>query len=174
MGYRRLATAILAAAIAGSGCGLGTDHSLNARSLDSQITAQLKSRYPVSRVEVSCPSGVKEKVGSGFSCSATLDGQRLTLDGTVTSAGGKYSIHPAEAIVVSTQAAAALQQEIGAQLHQAVSVDCGQPAVRVVAAGGQFECAAMIGGQSRGVSVTVLDASGHTRFSLTTGSAVNP
>lgn len=160
---------MLVAAVASAGCDLGPAHTLSTRSLDTQISAQLRSRYPVSRVQVNCPSGVEEKAGRQFSCSATLDGQNLTLDGTVTSGGGKYSIHPADAIVVSTQAASILQQQIGAQLHQAVSVDCGQPAVRVVPPEGQFTCGVVISGsEARQVTVTVLDAAGHTRFSLNT------
>jgi uncharacterized Zn-binding protein involved in type VI secretion len=154
-------------ALACAGCGLGPDHTLNTKSLDSQITAQLKGRYPFARVQVSCPSGVKEKVGTGFSCSAIVDGQQLALEGSVTSSGGRYSIQPAQAVVVSSQAASALEQQISAQLHESVSVSCSPPAVRVVPAGGQFACSATFGGSaSRQVTVTVLDAAGHTRFRL--------
>jgi hypothetical protein len=160
---------MLAAALASSGCQLGPAHTLNDKSLDAQIAAQLRSRYPVSQVEVTCPSGVKEETGRKFSCSATLDGQKLILDGTVTSTGGKYSIQPAEAVVVSSQAGSSLQAEIAAQLHEPVSVTCSPPAVRVVPPGGQFDCTATLGATaSRQVTVTVLDAAGHTRFSLNT------
>jgi hypothetical protein len=169
VGYRRLVTVLIAAAVAGAGCGIGPAHTLNAKSLDTQISAQLTARYPVSHVVVNCPSGVKEQAGRRFSCTATLDGQNLTLDGVVTSAGGKYSIQPAQAIVVSSQAASTLQQQIAAQLHETVSVDCGTPAVRVVPPGGQFTCSSTLGGSSpRQVTVTVLDAAGHTRFSVNT------
>ncbi|HEX6395547.1 MAG TPA: DUF4333 domain-containing protein [Acidimicrobiales bacterium] len=172
MGYRRRvavtsAPVVIAVALACAGCGLGPDHTLNTRSLDSQIAAQLKARYPFGRVQVSCPSGVREKVGTGFSCSAVVDAQNLTLDGSVTSPGGRYSIQPAQAIVVSSQAASTLQQQISAQLHEPASVTCSPPAVRVVPAEGQFACNATLGGSvSRQVTVTVLDAAGHTRFSL--------
>jgi hypothetical protein len=169
VGYRRLLGALFVTALASAGCDLGPAHTLNATSLNTQISTQLGSRYPVGHVHVSCPSGIEEKPGREFSCSATLDGQSLTLDGTVTSSGGRYSIQPAEAIVVSSQAASSLQQQIGAQLHQTVSVDCGQPPVRVIPPGGQFTCGAVMEGTgSRQVTVTVIDAAGHTRFTLNT------
>ena len=130
----------------------------------------MRSRYPATHVQLDCPSGVKEKIGAAFSCTATLDGERVTLGGKVTSAGGGYSIQPEEAIVVSTQAAATLQQRIAAQLRENVSVSCGLPAIRIVPAGGEFTCDATLPGQStRQVIVSVLDSSGNMRFSLTTG-----
>ena len=149
---------------------MGPDHTLNTKSLDSEIATQLKSRYPVSSVRVVCPGGIKEKKGTKFSCSASLDGQSVSLSGMVTSSGGRYSIQPAEAIVVSSQAAATIGQQIGSQLQEPVSVVCSPPAFRVVAPGGEFTCTATLGGQAaRQLTVTVLDASGHTRFSLNTG-----
>ena len=142
---------------------------MNTKSLDSGIASQLKARYPVTNVRVECPGGIKEQAGTKFSCSASLAGQNVTLNGTVTSSGGRYSIQPADAIVVSSQAAATIQQQIASQLQEPVSVVCSPPGLRVVAPGGQFTCTATLGGQSkRQLTVTVLDASGHTRFSLNT------
>jgi hypothetical protein len=137
--------------------------------LDTGIAKQLKARYPAARVKVNCPNGVKETAGTGFSCAAMLDGQLVSLDGTVTSGRGRYSIQPAEAIVVSAKAAASLMQQISTQLHEDVTVDCGSVPFRVVPPGGQFGCAAVIPGQSpRQVTVTVQDTAGNMRFSFPT------
>ena len=153
-----------------AGCGLGPNHTLNTKSLDSQIAGQLKSRYPVSSVRVTCPGSIKEKSGTKFSCSASLGSQKVTLNGTVTSSSGRYNIQPADAIVISSDAATTIQQQIASQLQETVSVVCSPPLLRVVAPGGQFSCTATLAGQTtRQVTVTVLDASGHTRFSLNTG-----
>lgn len=169
MRYRRLIPSLTAVALLSGGCGIGADRTLNAKSLDSQIATQLKGRYPATRVHVTCPGGVKEKVGSTFSCAASLDGEKLGLTGTVTSSEGRYTIQPAEAVVVSTQAATTLQHQISAQLQEGVSVDCGPSPFRIVPAGGQFNCSATLPGQSpRQVTVSVLDTAGNMRFSLTT------
>lgn len=169
MRYRRLIPSLIALAFLSGGCGLGADRTLNAKSLDSQIAKQLKVRYPATRVQVTCPGGVKEKPGDRFSCTASLDGEKLSLTGTVTSSGGRYTIQPAQAVVVSTEAAATLQRQISAQLQESVSVDCGPSAFRIVPAGGQFNCSATLAGQSpRQVTVSVLDTTGNMRFSLTT------
>ena len=77
---------MLALVVTCAGCGIGPNHTLSIKSLDSQISGQLRSRYPVSQVRVSCPGGVKERVGGKFSCTATLDGQKVTL---TTPAGKK-------------------------------------------------------------------------------------
>ena len=170
MRYQRLIPSLIAIALLGAGCGLGADRTLNAKSLDSQIAKQLRARYPATRVQVTCPGGVKEKAGDSFSCVAFLDGEKLGLTGTVTSSGGRYTIQPAEAVVVSTQAAATLQSQISAQLHESVSVDCGPSPFRIVPAGGHFNCGATLPGQTpRQVTVSVLDTAGNMRFSLTTG-----
>ena len=169
MRCRRLIPSLAVLALLSGGCGIGADRTLNAKSLDSQIVRQLKARYPANRVTVTCPGGVKEKAGNNFSCVAFLDGQKLNLTGTVTSSGGRYSIQPAEAVVVSTQAATTLENQISAQLRESVSVDCGPSAFRIVPAGGQFNCTANLPGQSpRRVTVSVLDTTGNMRFSLTT------
>lgn len=164
----RLALVIGVALVSG-GCGLGSNHTLNGKTVDSQLERQLKARYPVDQVRVTCPKGVEARAGTAFSCRAILDGATVTLMGTVTSSSGRYNIQPSEAIVVSAEAASTLQQQISSQLQKSVSVYCGAPPLRIVAVGGQFNCTATLAGQApRQVTVTVQDNSGHTSFSLQT------
>jgi hypothetical protein len=176
VGYRHAETVAVASAAAVAmmiglgGCDLVSGHTLNSASLDSQIAAQLRARYPVDRVSVDCPKGVKESAGTTFSCTATIDGEQVPLTGTVESGSGRYSIAPSEAIIVNSQAAATLRSKIAAQVGQQVSVDCGPLTVRVVAVGGHFDCSATIPGQAaRPVTVTVQDTEGNMAFSLVTG-----
>ena len=174
MRYRRhglsplLATAAIGLLCAG--CGISGHRTLSSGRLDSQIAKQLKARYPATRVAVKCPSGVDVKAGARFSCTARLDGSSVSLNGTVTSGSGTYNIQPSEPIVVSSRAAATLQEQISFQLHTTVPVQCAPPAFRIVPIGGQFQCTADPPGQSpRPVTITVEDSAGNMRFSLSTG-----
>lgn len=166
----RFAWAALLAVGAGgvlTSCDVGPSHTLHSGSVEAQIAAQLRARYPVGNPNVTCPSGVPARVGTAFTCTAYFYGQSVSLQGVVTSSAGRYSISPAEAIVSSAQAMSTLEQDLGAQLHTQVTVDCGSPPVRVVAVNGQFECTASVTGQGqRRVTVTVEDLQGHFRFSL--------
>ena len=150
-----------------SSCDVGPSHTLHSGSVEAQIATQLRARYPVGNPSVTCPSGIPARVGTAFSCTASFYGESVNLQGVVTSSSGRYSISPAEAIVSAAQATSTLEQDLGAELHAQVTVDCGPPPVRVVAVNGQFACTASVTGQGRRqVTVTVEDLQGHFRYSV--------
>ena len=166
--FARAAFAAVGAGGVLSSCDVGPSHSLHSGSVEAQIEAQLRARYPVGNPSVTCPSDVPARVGTGFTCTAFFYGESVSLQGLVTSSAGRYSISPTEAIVSVVQATSTLQQDLGAQLHAQVTVDCGSPPVRVVAVSGQFACTASVSGQGqRQVTVTVEDLQGHFRYSVT-------
>lgn len=161
----------LAIALGGGGllssCDVGPSHTLNAKSLQSQIVRQLGSRYPMGGAVVTCPAHIPDQLGFKFSCTAVFDGGKLQLTGEVTSSKGTYSIQPDEAIVSTAQASSTLQGDISANVHSPTTVDCGPQKVRVVPVNGRFACQATITGQgTRQVTVTVEDLEGHFRYSV--------
>lgn len=161
----------LAIALGGGGllssCDVGPSHTLNAKSVQSQIVRQLGSRYPMSGAVVTCPAHIPAQVGFRFSCTAVFDGGTLRLTGDVTSSKGTYSVQPDEAIVSTAQASATLRGDISAEVHAPTTVDCGPQKVRIVPVNGRFTCQASIPGQgSRQVTVTVDDLDGHFRYSV--------
>ena len=159
--------AALAACSAVSSCDVGPSHSLNSRSVQSQILQQLSSRYPMAGRVVVCPGSIPDTVGYKFTCTVAFDGGTVRLHGEVTSSKGSYNIQPDQAIVSTAQAAATLDTDIAADTHAQVTVDCGPVVVRVVPVGGQFSCRASITGEGvRQVTVTVVDLNGHFRYSV--------
>lgn len=159
---------VIGAGAAAASCGVGPSHTLNPKSVQTQIQNQLSSRYPVTDVRVSCPGKIPDQVGFRFTCSAAFNGGTVRLDGAVTSSKGSYSIQPDEAIVSTDQAAGTLGNEISANLHSPTKVDCGPVKVKVLPVGGQFSCQASVTGQgTRQVLVTVDDLDGHFRYSVT-------
>jgi len=150
-----------------AGCGVSPSHTISSTSAAGQIQAQLASRYPGSHPSVTCPGQVPDRVGTTFVCQATLAGQRVDLDATVTGGGGSFTVTPRAAIVSPAKAAGVLAGEISRQTHAAVTVDCGKAPDLVVAVHGSFDCTAtMPGGRPRPVRVTVADIAGNFGFTL--------
>lgn len=162
-----LVSAGLLAGMMLSACDVGPSHTLNPKSVQTQIQKQLSSRYPVSRVRVSCPGKIPDQVGFKFNCSAAFDEGTVGLHGVVTSSKGSYSIQPDEAIVSTAQAANTLESDIGANVHAPTKVDCGPAKVHVLPVGGRFSCQASVSGQgTRSVTVTVEDVDGRFTYSV--------
>jgi hypothetical protein len=161
-----LATVVMAAAL--PACGVAPRRTLDARSIESQIAGEIARQYRLSpgTVTAHCPDGIPALTGRTFTCDATLDGQVLPVDGTVTSRTGRYRVQPAAAVIVVPSVVADLESRIAAQLQAPATVTCGAKAVLVVPTGGTFACTATVDGQARLVTVTVDDLQGHVRFNL--------
>jgi Domain of unknown function (DUF4333) len=152
-----------------------THPTLDANSVQAQIASQLSARYPVASPHVVCPSGVPASKGQTFLCTATLDGQTLDLDGTVTSGGGHFTISPTEAIIVVDSSTAQLTARIDSQTGAKATVSCGTRSVLVVPVGQTFSCMATFPGQHpRAVTVTVIDIQGHLDVKLAPAPAPAP
>jgi hypothetical protein len=165
---RRVAIAVSVMAATLAACGVGPRRTLDARSIESEIATGLARQYQFAPglISVTCPGAVPEVPGQAFICRASLDGQALSLDGTVTSTGGRYSIQPTSAVISEGPLLSELQSRITTQLRAQAKVTCGTRVVLVVAAGGSFSCQAVVLGQPRHVTVTVVDLKGNVRFSV--------
>jgi hypothetical protein len=166
----RLTRVVVALALGAAltGCGVSRSHTLDAQTVQAQISTKLARQYGLAAgtIAVSCPAQIRAEDGQRFNCRATLSGQSLTLSGVVSGTSGRYTIQPTAAIVVVARAQAVLQSDITAETHQPTTVTCpGQP-VQVVTAGGSFSCTATAQGESRQVTVNVLDLKGDVRYTL--------
>ena len=155
------------------GCGTSPVRTISSSSAASQITSQLHDRYGTGSVSVRCPDSVPARTGTRFSCPATVDGQAVAIDATVTGSDGSFVVSPAPPILGLADVAGRLEAQIAARAGRRPVVHCAPPAgapgakVRVVPVGSSFGCTAGFGDQSpRAVTVTVLDAKGDFSFSL--------
>jgi hypothetical protein len=147
---------------------VGPRRTLDARSIERRISAEIASQYQLAPalVSVACPKGTPAQAGRMFSCTATLAGQPLPIDGTVTDDRGRYTLEPTAAVLIPADLVPMLEARIAADLGAAATVDCGVQPVLVLPAGGTFGCTATVRGRPRPVTVTVEDLQGHVRFSL--------
>ncbi len=162
-----IAAGAAAVAVVAAACGSTPTRTLDARSAASRISSELHARYHVTTVNVSCPSGVPARKGQVFVCSATLDGQRVRLDATVTDSSGAFSIDPNDAIVVPSSIATQLTERIASRTGRTATVHCPGGAVAVVPVHQTLTCTATFAGQApRPVVVTVIDRRGDFGFQL--------
>lgn len=135
-----------------------------------QISSQLASRYSIPSPVVSCPAGVPDTEGQTFVCTATLDGQSVDLQGTVTGSGGRFSVMPKSAILGLASLTAQLASQIESRTGSKPIVDCGTRNLLVVPAGKSFTCQAKFAGQQpRVVTVKIADVQGDFGYSLGPG-----
>lgn len=154
-------------AVLAGGCSSGPSRTINASSAGNQISAQLASRYHVAPVPVRCPSGVGARSGRTFVCTASLDGQQVRMEATVTSGSGTFAVEPVEPILVPASVADQLGKRISARIGQAVTVTCPGGAVLVVPVHHSFTCQASLPGEAgRPVVVTVVDHQGNFGYQL--------
>lgn len=166
---RRGLSAVVAAALAvvAASCNSIPTRTLDTTSAASRISSELKARYHVASVDVSCPGRVPARKGQVFVCSATLDGQRVRLDATVTDSSGAFTIDPIDAIVVPSAIATQLTQRIAARTGRTATVHCPAAAVVVVPVHRTLTCSATFAGQApRHVVVTIIDRRGDFGFQL--------
>jgi hypothetical protein len=144
-----------------------THPTLDSKSVEREISQQLASRYRIPAPTVACPSGVRDAVGRTFTCLATIEGQTLHLTGTVTKSGGHFTVAPQEAIIVVSQRAQQLKQDIEKQTRSTAQVDCGTRNLLVVPVGQTFPCTVTFPGQPpRQVTVKVIDPQGDFGYSV--------
>lgn len=140
---------------------------MNGGSAAKKISAELSGRYAGTTPGVTCPSGVAVHAGQTFACHVVIDGQSLTITGTITASNGDFTLAPSAAIIPVAQTAMALEQSISKEAHVPVIVACGSRTVAVVAAGQTFMCTATLRGEKpRPVTVTVRNVEGDTSYTL--------
>jgi hypothetical protein len=145
----------------------GSPRTLDGTSAAQQITRSLSSRFPGADPRVRCPSGVAAEVGQRFACSATLDGQALPIQATVTDASGQFQPVLGAAVIQVAEAETALAADVTAQVKHPAQVACGTAhSLLVERPGQQFSCTATIAGLTHTLDVTVTDVAGRVTFRL--------
>lgn len=158
---------LVAVAASATACSSAAPRTIDAASAARQISDQLAARYKVAPPPVSCPAGVQAREGRTFVCTTTLEGQPLRMTATVTTASGRFSVQPAESLLVSATVAAQLAAEITRRAGRTATVTCPPPSVIVAPVGRTFDCSATFAGQAaRRVTVTVVDGRGDFSFQL--------
>jgi hypothetical protein len=142
--------------------------------MSSQIAAQLEAQYGIKEPSVTCPSGVPDRRGQTFVCTATIDGHTVEMDGTATGSG-RFTVQPRSVIISIPAIESSLASELQKLTHVKPVVDCGSGDILVVEVGGTFACtAAFPGGKPRAVKVTVVNRQGDYRYQLAPAPATAP
>lgn len=149
-------------------CGVSPRTTLDAGDSEKRISSELAARYAVAAPPVRCPSSVPDRPGTQFVCTASLDGQRLSLVATVSAPNGSFGLAARQAVVPLAAAETQLQEQIQRSTGHRPSVSCPSAhSLLVVAVGGSFACTAAFAGEpSRALTVTVVDTTGHFRLDL--------
>ncbi|MGH9106106.1 MAG: DUF4333 domain-containing protein [Acidimicrobiales bacterium] len=155
---------LAAASLALPGCSIKARDTISAQGVESSISSQLAKNYHVHRSPVHCPPRVPAKVGTTFTCRATLDGQVLRVHGRVTDGNGQVELKPASAVVVTSSAVTKIAHGLEGKFNEPVSVACPVPALVVAPVGHVFRCVAHVGTVVRQVVVTVADMAGRLRY----------
>jgi Domain of unknown function (DUF4333) len=148
-----------------AGCAGGNAHTLDANGAAQAIASNLADSTGLPTPTVSCPKGIEVKQGGTFDCTTVLDGQPLTVHGSLTDSKGAFTVKPAAAIVIVAKAVNAIVTQVE-QTTANATVDCGARTVLVKAPGQTFLCRATAAGVTRTVTVTVTDVEGNVRFVL--------
>lgn len=150
-----------------AGCGVRPHHTLNGGSAAKKISAELSRRYQGTTPDVTCPSGAPVHAGQMFVCQVTIDGQPLTITGTITASDGTFSLAPSAAIIPIASTVTALEKSINGASSVPATVTCGSRALLVVTAGKTFTCSATLGAEPpRQVVVTVHNVDGDISYML--------
>jgi hypothetical protein len=158
--------ALIGGACVLASCGVA-HRTLDAASVEREISQQLATRYSIPAPAVTCPSGVRQTKGQTFLCTTTIEGQTLHLEGTVTAGGGHFTIVPKEAPISVTQTSQRLAQDIEKRTHTSAEVDCGSHTLLMVPVGQTFSCTVTFPGQPpRPVTVNVIDVQGDFGYTL--------
>jgi hypothetical protein len=150
-----------------AGCGVQPHHTISTTSAAAEIAGQLESRFGVKNPRVNCPANIPDKKGQQFRCTAVLDGQRVTMNATVTASSGAFTVEPTAAIILVSSLTSEVTTEIAQQVGQTPVVSCGDKNILVVDVGAMVTCTATFPGeQPRLSTVTVVDLDGRFTLSL--------
>jgi hypothetical protein len=118
---------------------------------------------------------VSDRKGQTFTCTATLDGQRVELVATVTGPGGQFTVVPKSAIIVVSSQTAQLADDIEKEAHVRGDVDCGSRSVIVVEVGATFTCTVTFPEQKpRTVTVKVMNVQGDFGYTVAPAESAAP
>ncbi len=163
-----LITAVSALALVGCSASVSVGgKTLDRDDLHALIEDQLAGDLPVTIADADCPEVEDPADGDTFECTATLDGQPVTVVGTVTDAeNGTVNVVFGDAVLD----VAALESTTAEQLGEGITVECGDENYLVQEVGASFECEATdSSGATAAVAVTVNDVAGNVSFEVVEG-----
>jgi Domain of unknown function (DUF4333) len=147
-----------------AGCSLSAHSTLSGSSVEAKIASELAKTYDIAPPKVSCPASVRATVGTRFTCTATLDGQRLGVVGTVTDDHGHVEVRSSGVVIAKSGAEAELSRSLSKEVGHPVSVSCPLPTLLVAAPGHSFACTADIAGVERHIAVRVVNRAGDLSY----------
>ncbi|MGB0099250.1 MAG: DUF4333 domain-containing protein [Nocardioides sp.] len=129
--------------------------------------AQEEATPDLEVTDPSCPDDGEPAEGDAIECTVTIAGVEAPYTVTFTSVdddGARFDIAPAQAIVSTEKAVAAIAAELDKQGVAGVEVDCGEAAVLVQEPATTFTCALTRGVRSSELTVTINDVDGNISF----------
>lgn len=113
----------------------GSSPTIDHAKVEQKIKEFLPGTSNLKISSVKCPSGIKQKKGRNFTCSAVLGGNKFTIRVTQTNSSGHVHLERVEAVIDPQKAAQLLES------NGFTGVDCGSSLI-VVAPGKTFSCGA--------------------------------
>lgn len=134
------------------------------------ISEKLAKAYdPVEIGATSCPDDAGLSKGSTFACTTKVGAQPLDVSVKVVGDDGDVEFVTKQAVIDIAK----VESDLSAKLHAAydepgdvleITVDCGEPAVRVLAPHATFRCRVTASAQEMVQEVTVEDAAGNLTY----------
>lgn len=143
---RRLVVIVAAWAAVGLLAGCAGSPKLDAAGLEHAITTELQPHLdpePITTVE--CPGDIPAGAGDPFTCVVHAAEVSFDVEVVERDDAGDVEFAPEDAVLVT----AVIEADLDARLHEAydqpgdvmeLTVDCGEPRVRVLQVGDTFDC----------------------------------
>lgn len=146
-----------------TGCGA---NEIDDELLLAEIEGTVLAEHPGLLANLSCPSPIEVGVDIEADCTASIDGEPVTVRVTQTDAEGAVLAELQEPLFDVVAAADKLGERFEFELGVPTTVDCGEPPLRVLQVGMVIDCLADDGSTNRAVSLTVLDETGAYELTL--------
>lgn len=141
--------------------GCASDPTLDARSLERILPAQIVPDHPGVVTNLACPSSIDMAAGIAVVCTAEVGGDPVTMTVTQIDDAGSVTAELDQPLFDVEASADVLAAQLTTDLSVETTIACAGPAVRVFEVGEVISCVAYDpSGRSRPLSVTVLDESG--------------
>ena len=143
----------------------GNSPTIDHEKVEQKIKEFLPGTSNLKITSVGCPSGIKEKKGRNFACSAVIGGNKFTVRVTQTNSSGHVHLERVEAIIDPAKAAQLLES------NHFTGVDCGS-SLMVIAPGRTFSCRATSPeGETGTIPIKVTSRSGNVTVGTFAASA---
>jgi hypothetical protein len=97
---------------------------LDQADVERGVTQLAEKSFGVAPQDVSCPADIEARSGGTFSCTGTLDGQKVSFTGTQTDDGGHYTVTSDNTVVPVSKVEERVSQEVQEQTDIEVTTSC--------------------------------------------------